>query len=334
MVDVAIVTRVSRFELPYLESFVKFYIDQHEVKQILLLVKPATDFEQVREYLRQKLDRSTWSKIKLKRGQKRIWLKHETQRIVSFLDVEYLLVVDADEYLSLGEMSLKQFVSQLRRKVFASAYHFSWLETRFDTLSSIFLKDISNNRSHNPNEIKGNWRNETKYLVRVRDLNILGEHSCSVKRLPFGFTNSAFGRIVHRSWVLRNSKKNNQCIVHFANRSFCDALIKSASSKVFSSASAKEFDRLKEDQAAKIIDRLDEDKLPSKLEQLVAFRHSKPNQAIPENLSKQLKIDLELEANLIHELGFEQSTVNRLWNSYQNQVEIGQTSTEQANAFN
>lgn len=313
MRSVATVTRISKFEIPYLVAFIEYYIDVHHVDRMFLLVQPAEDIEPIRSYLKPRIGNRIQS-IQFLRGRGSIWLNDSTQQILSKVTQDYMLMVDADEFLYLNGESLHRYAQSLTDSLLSqSIVYFSWLVAQSDHVEQPAL------RYQDEKGLEfGNWDSPTKYLVKRNHVRSLREHYCQTNRFSFGLLHKS-DPVRHwtRQRLIQKSRARNHCVVHFKSRSFEETLLKSTQSNIFGSKT-EDLAGAKFQQAKIIRQEIRSGALPNRLRGLAEFKSKKCEIEIPVALAELTPIDTSYEKKLLAELGFDAQSVQKFFAVYSN----------------
>jgi|GEM_PF-2820865 len=266
--SVEVVTRVSRIEIPFLLSFVDYYLNKMQVDRISFLVRHQKDFDEIKNYL---LDKNVdQGKVKTHFIDDGLDISYRslTPLILEKTICQYLMIVDCDEFLQFkNDISLKEFMQSFNDD-FAL---FKWKMLVCDKL-------VGNESKIEFNQfIEGH---DAKYLVKKDRVDYLEEH---------------FAKIINRG---RPSKIYNEqaYILHFCLRGIEDALLKTVYQKF--AFINKTLNAIKYQSCDKINEDLTNNLLPNRF-QIMAFLKIQIHQKLPRPFN--LGIDSEYLKKLWNE---------------------------------
>ena len=314
MPTVATFTRISRFEIPYLRAFIEFYFDFHKVNRMIFIVFPHEDLAEIRRYLRFQIgDRI--DRVQFLRGRGKIWLDRCTPIVKRHATEDYVMFVDADEYLFLNGQRLGEYVNRLSSFPTGRAIrYFSWILCRNDSMN----RQSSNSKEGNRFK-KGMWQSQTKYLVKSTEIKKLHEHHCETHHFPFGFHHQKrFLRDLARFAIKKVCAAKRQCVVHFSLRSFEEALLKSVQRELFQTRqiNSQHLQSTKEEIARDFAESLSNGDLPKQLIALAQFKRQVKTVDVPIDFEKLVPIDRNYESKLLSDLHFTDELVDRFHDAY------------------
>jgi len=258
--SVEVVTRISRIEIPYLLSFVEYYLNEMKVDRISFFIRNQIDFDEIKGYLMDKEIDLDKVKTFFIDDDSDISYKSLTPLILENTICEYLLIVDCDEFLQFDNSgSLKEFM-----KTFKEDYVlFKWKMFVHDQ----FVGNDSQIEFNNFTE-----GHDGKYLVKKDSIEFLEEH---------------FAKIIDRD---RSGKiyYEEAYVLHFCLRGFEDAVLKTVYQKF--TFINKTLNAIKYQSCDRINEEVANNLLPNRF-QIMAFLKVQTHQ----KLAKPFKIRIDSE---------------------------------------
>lgn|GEM_PF-362225 len=305
--SVAILTRISRLEIPYLLSFVDFYVRHHRVDRIYFIVKEIDEIDEIRSYLNKKSIHYPEKVLvaPIPKGNS-LWMKDNVEFVKELVQETYTYFADADEYLTFKDgICLKQYVQNCREVEL-----FKWCFS---------VNDSSNPIQKGINTQCAFPENLHKCLAKTEVIHDLTDHTCLPLRLKDKIKLTGNG-IEYVKYLLDEENQNpydtNALIIHYWSRSFNDTVLK----MMYQKFQALNFVvNRKYTSPQHLTDYIDNRALPIRL-RMLAYKISMPRSL---RLPKvHFKIDYKYETLLLESLinKKELMQLSKLYNNYKNEL--------------
>jgi len=324
----ALVVKLYSAELPFLRSFIYYYLDLGIDRFYFIDTSPVDD-NRIAEYISQwydnwkefiTLERHTVKEIAL--GDEAINLNNSIgiyNTLDSRIEEEWTIVVDTDEYLYFGDgMNVEQFIQRYP----AEYYWFPWVMV------------VSDEWEISDTVVEGYEENTIKYMVRTKHVSKLRDHTFYSKRtiFPWNRLNRKEIRLSRKAARDKRQVSHPGICIHYWAKGIKDVLLKSAANRVGRKATLNttSYDS-SEDILKSIQQTLDNvntlEDLPKRLK--ILADHSLMPQTLKMNFPWQVRIDYELLNKLLYQ-HLSNSTVERLielYHQYKEEYADGEIST-------
>ena len=295
----AIVTRISKIEIPYLLSFIDFYLEKHEPDKIYFLIKVPEEIEEIKQYIESNR-RVALEKIEFKiiPEENSIWLKDNVDFIKKEVKEDFIFFPDADEFLIFNNKTrLKDYIQDCPDQVL-----FGWYFAINDKKNNLGTNNIFKNIIPMDNH---------KCLVRKEIIYSLVDHRCVPIYLKDKMEAKGMGYVEYmRREENKDPFERNAYIIHYWSRSFEDTLMK----MIYQQFKAEHFFRVnkKYSSAQSVKENILHNELPYRLK-ILAFM---ANMKKPIKINKIfIKIDREYEQKLLDSF-INKNDLNAIYNAY------------------